>query len=261
MYKLIISTLLLTSINTFGSTVLLSYFEPFSGKSANNSKTIVSLISKNLRSRGFDVNTCELRTVYDKAHDDLLNCIGQSKDEPDIIISFGEGPCNGLRIETRAVNKNDGLTLDNDGIQYNNQSIYPNEAESLGVSLPVEKAYCSLSQEQKKSTYISHDTGSFVCNNTLYHSLRNIQIPTTFFHVPQKSCFKRSRRGSRKTSSLFSNQVVSQVATDMIKKLVEITKDAKYITQPNSIQAVKDKLKQPLNSCERSFYATLEREY
>ena len=249
--KLIIIFLLtlVCSNQIYAQSILITHYDPFGSKKANNSEKIAKLVIKELRQKNIQVKLCKLRTVYDKAYDEVLDCINSMPTRPTHLISLGEGPCVGIKIETRAVNLKNGMS-DNDGVQYSGQLIYPNENDSLGVTLPVQKAFCALPPKQRKKVYISQDAGTFVCNNVLYHSLRNLNIPSAFIHVPQTACMRRGSNSNKSLSVIIRNMIIS-----MAKEMPP------YSTQPATKQEVIQKLEQPLSPCERMFYNILKDEY
>lgn len=228
--------------------ILISYFDAFQGRSKNNSKIFAQNIQKHLASADISIQLCELRTVFDKAHDILDDCVRASDQMPDMVISLGEAGCKKMKIETRGINFDKSYGPDNDGIQRHGEEIYPGEEKYLGVTLPVEKAYCALSTKQQRSFIISQSGGSFVCNNTLYHGLRNFQIPYTFIHVPNYSCSSRKR-----------TQKLSLILSDYIKKLTQ--QGLVGIIQPKNRAEVTEMKNSLVSTCEKKFYTKLLSDY
>ncbi len=228
--------------------ILLSYFDPFGGNPTNNSETIAKKIKPLFENSEHEVTLCKLNTVYDKAHEQLLDCY-HSLDRPaDFIVSLGETGCHQIKVETRGINYDRSYGPDNDGIERFGVEIIPGAKASLGVTLPMEKAFCSLSEEDRKKVYISHSAGSFVCNNTLYLGLTKFDIPYTFIHVPNAKC-----------SSDNDNHKYAQIISDMITELA--TREQSLTAMPATKDEVKMKLNENLNSCESMFYRILRGEY
>jgi pyrrolidone-carboxylate peptidase len=228
--------------------IVVSHFDAFGGSSQNNSEFVAYELKKNLSAHGINVELCSLRTVYDKAFYSLEDCLRSQSTPIDFVISLGEANCHKITIETRGINNDKSYGPDNDGVQRNNEEIYPGEAYSLGSTLAVEKAYCSLSSTQKKKFYISASAGSFVCNNTLYHSLRNLSLPYSFIHVPKAKCSK------------MSVEEIGQYLTQYIVGLSQVSQ--KDVIQPALKNEVKELLEsQALSACEKSFYQILKGEY
>lgn len=228
--------------------ILISYFDPFQGRTNNNSAYFAKLVKANLESNEIKVSLCELRTVYDKAYDILDDCVRSSSDIPDMVISLGESGCKKITIETRGINLDKSYGPDNDGIERDNTEIYPGEEKYLGVTLPVDKAYCGLTKKQMRSIQISSSAGSFVCNNTLYHGLRNFQIPYTFIHVPNAKC-----------SSVSKNNKLGLVLSDYIANLTK--EDLVGLIQPKNISETKEQMQRSSNDCHKKFYKKLLSDY
>ena len=229
--------------------VLVTYFDPFDGKDINNSEVVAKKLNTIFNDDNVTLHLCKLRTVFDKAFDQVQDCISGLDNKPSMIISLGEAGCFGVKIETRAKNYDRSSSPDNDGINRYGTEIYPNETKTIGVSLPVEKAFCALSENQRKRVFISHSAGSFVCNNTLYHLLRNLEIPTTFLHVSERKC-------TRDESDITT---MAQTIGDMISSMSRL--DLTGPSQPSNKTEVKEILRSDLTSCERMFYNILKNEY
>lgn len=240
--------LILLSGRGFSMDILLTYFDPFDGKEINNSEIIAKKVNDQFQLSGVNLHLCKLKTVYDKAFLEIQDCISELKIAPSMVVSLGEAGCNGVKIETRAANFDQSKGPDNEGIERFKTAIYPGEPQFLGVTLPVEKAFCELSERQRKGVYISTDAGSFVCNNTLYHVLRNLSVPSTFIHVPTRKC----------TKGVDHEDMMSIIIQSMLKTF---TKYPTGYSQPSEKWMAKDILKKELSSCERTFYSILKKEY
>lgn len=229
--------------------ILVTYFDPFDGKDINNSEIMAKKLHAELNHPGIKLHLCKLRTVYDKAFSEVEDCIKSLESPPRFVVSLGEAGCVGVKIETRAINYDKSSGPDNEGIERYGSAIYPGESKTLGVTLPVQKAYCELTDDQKRGVFISKDAGSFVCNNTLYHSLRNLDIPVTFIHVPTRKC----TRGSEHEAQM------SGILQSMLKTFSK-NLDTPSV-QPANKNMVKEILKGELATCERQFYSILRKEY
>ena len=240
--------LILMSAEVYSMNVLVSYFDPFGGKSENNSEVYAKLIQQNLKKEEINIQICELRTVFDKAYDILQDCVHSQQNLPDLIISLGESGCKKITLETRGINFDKSIGPDNDGMERHSTPIIPDEEMYIGVTLPLEKAYCELASAQRRSFKISQSPGSFVCNNTLFHGLHKLDIPYTFIHVPSKSC-----TSDAKTKEL------SKDLSLYIQKLSE--QNLEGTIQPKTKSEVKKKLDENLSECETKFYKKLKKDY
>lgn len=250
MMKKFLSLVILIFVQSgYSMDVLVTYFDPFGGSEVNNSEVVAKKLKATFKDETVNLSFCQIRTIFDKGFGDVQTCIGAMDKRPGMIISLGEAGCSGIKIETRAKNYDRSYSADNDGIDRHGVPVYPGEADALGVTLPIQKAYCSLTSAQKKKVYISNDAGSFVCNNTLYHMLRNLDIPSTFIHVATKACTRRGRGISE----------MAGIIGSMISKMS--TENLSMVSQPADKFEVKELLQSSLNSCEKSFYHILKGEY
>jgi pyrrolidone-carboxylate peptidase len=168
---------------------------------------------------------------------------------PEMIISLGEAGCRNIKIETRGTNLDKSYGADNDGVSRNNELIYPNIEKYLGVTLPVEKAYCSLNNKAKRRMKISGSAGKFVCNNTLFHSLVKLDIPYTFIHVPATNCL---------SSSSSTTKLSGYLAQFLLGLSDNLSNESR---QPKNHTEIKEVLATDLSVCERSFYKKLQSDY
>lgn len=229
--------------------ILVTYFDPFDGRDINNSEIMAKKLGNEFSEPGINLHLCKLSTVYDKAFAEIQDCITSLPVPPQMIVSLGEAGCVGVKIETRAINFDKSFGADNDGIERAGSQIYVGERKSLGVTLPVNKAYCELSEDQQKGVFISQDAGSFVCNNTIYHTLRNLTIPATFIHVPTRKC----TRGAEHENEM------SGILQSMLKTFSNNLDN--LVAQPADKTMVKALLREELSSCEQKFYSILKKEY
>jgi len=240
--------LMFLSTKAFCMNILVSYFDPFDAKDNNNSEVVAKLIEENFKSKNIKLQTCKLRTVFDKAYDILQDCVNAQDVRPDLVISLGESGCKKITLETRGINLDKSIGPDNDGMERNNTLIDPTGEKYLGVTLPLEKAYCALTESQKKSFKISKSAGSFVCNNTLYNGLQKLDVPYTFIHVPGKNCT--------------SDSIIKILAKDLSDYIELLSiQTLTGVVQPKSKNEVKAKLKTKLTACEEKFYKKLKKDY
>lgn len=228
--------------------ILVTYFDPFDGKDMNNSEIMAKKVNAEFNDPNIKLHLCRLKTVFDKAYLEIQDCISDLDTPPTMVVSLGEAGCYGVKIETRAINYDRSFGADNDGIERFGTPIYPGESQALGVTLPVDKAYCELSTDLKKGVFISNNAGSFVCNNTLYHLLRNLEIPSTFIHVPTRKCTKGAEHEAQMSSILQS----------MLRSFSEKSMSG---PQPANKNEVMEILKGELSICEQNFYSILKNEY
>jgi pyrrolidone-carboxylate peptidase len=239
------------SVNSYAMKVLVTYFDPFGRSPKNNSQVIAKLVQKkfSMLDTQVELSTCQLRTVYDKAFYLLEDCIAAMDIKPDIVISLGEASCQKVRLETRARNTDSGSITDNDGILRKKHLIYPDAPKYIGSTLPLEKAYCKMEASERKNISLSKSAGSFVCNNTMYHSLFNLDIPYTFIHVPSTPCTSNRK-----------NETTSTTLAHFINKL-SLEDISSTGPQPTSKELVKKRIEDSSNNCEAAFYKKLKRAY
>lgn len=143
--------------------VVVTYFEPFGGRTTNASKEVVSLLG--------DFEIKELPVSWNKVpnyiDDILLN-------NPDYLFLVGEaGSYKEITIETTAHNISNGK--DNDGINKDNEPIISGAPDILTTQFDLSKL----------KYFISEDAGKYLCNYTYYLALSKTKnCKVLFVHLP-----------------------------------------------------------------------------
>lgn len=237
--------------------VLISGFDPFDGAGANYSEKMAKELVEKLQKKRPEIEFkfCALRTVYDKAADQLIDCARSLKYPPKFILSLGEDGCGGIQLETSPINLDRDNSADNDGIHRENEPIIPGAPPRSRINLPYHKAWCQLSDREKRFAKISNHPGSFVCNNTAYRM--SYEYPETrfgFIHVPAHNCFFLGRRSKYKKSV----QIIEKMALWLLDQDLE-----SFGAYPSSKTEVLEAL-QSLGAnaaCEKDFYLRLLKKY
>ena len=145
------------------SKIIVTYFEPFGGRTKNASKEVVSLLS------GYP--TKELPVSWSKIPaylDEILN------EKPDYLFLIGEaGSYKEITIERTAHNISNGK--DNEGVNKGNEPIIVGDKE-------VKTTLFDLS---KLTYHISDNAGKYLCNYTYYLALSKTETcKVLFVHLP-----------------------------------------------------------------------------
>ena len=142
--------------------IVVTYFEPFGGRTTNASKEVVSLLN------GFQIK--ELPVAWNRVVeniDDLLSA------NPDYLFLVGEAGSYGqITIERTAHNIANGK--DNDGVIKNDEPII-----NGGVDLKTTFEISTLPYS------ISDNAGKYLCNYTYYQTLlKTKETKALFIHLP-----------------------------------------------------------------------------
>jgi pyroglutamyl-peptidase len=161
--------------------VLVTGFEPFSGRKWNVTQEVLPFLSV----EGASLHTLVLPVTY-------AGCFLPVRKEyeafrPDLLVSLGEASYDALIVvERRARNRMLSKCADNDGVYQSGAPIEPGGPEfrygTADLSL-LRKA--SLTKEVPPLSF-SGDAGGFICNKTYYEDLRlteKTQTQAVFFHL------------------------------------------------------------------------------
>jgi pyroglutamyl-peptidase len=181
--------------------VLLSSFEKFAGSPQNTSQVIVETWLKHapeaIAGRQVEIRHVNLPVVYGKAEALLARAIDLQ--QPDIVIAFGQAGYDGFRLETTAVNLDDSVFPDNDGVVRRGVRIVEGGPETYSSQLPLERMrrwMLSLSDGSRGAdAYFSDSAGDYLCNHVFYQLMRKAaeverggrRMMAGFIHVPDKS--------------------------------------------------------------------------
>lgn len=241
---------LLLSFECFAmQSVLISGFDPFDKSRENNSQRIGRQLLEKLQKARPDVDFsyCQLRTVYDKSVQELIDCANSMKKAPDFILSLGETGCGEMKIETSAVNMDLDTSSDNDGIHRDGQPIILGAPQRIGLNLPLQRAWCKLSPWEKNFAKPSKDAGTFVCNNLSYLMASHYpEVKFGFIHVPAHGCFWRAGRNLNNALRITEKLVLEMIGEDI----------ERFTSHPASKASVKKKIK-AADACDKEFYSRL----
>ena len=145
------------------SKVIVTYFEPFGGRTTNASKEVVTLLN-NYQRKELPVSWSRIPLAVDEL---LSNC-------PDYLFLIGEaGSYKEITIEKCAHNISNGK--DNDDVTRDNEPIIPGDKEEK----------YTLFDLSKLSYHISDNAGKYLCNYTYYLALSKAKdCKILFIHLP-----------------------------------------------------------------------------
>lgn len=234
--------------------VLITGFDPFDGAAENNSRIIGRKVihELSLKNKNIEFKFCEIRTVYHKATEMILDCANSMDKFPDLIISVGESGCREPKLETRARNYLKDYSSDNDGVHYSGQIINTNLNKYFASTLDWTQAYCDLPLGAKTRLSLSNDAGTFVCNETLFNfSTKYPEINFGFIHVPAYTCDNNSK------SRTFQ---IKEVIKALVENKIRQVSPQKY-NYPTSKRSIKKLLRGELSKCHREFFTKLKKAY
>ena len=145
------------------SKTIVTYFEPFGGRTTNASREVVSLLN-GYQTKELPVSWSKIPSIIDE----LLS------NEPDYLFLVGEaGSYQEITIERIAHNISNGK--DNEGVDRNNEPIIVNGKDELLTTFDLSKL-----------TYrISDNAGKYLCNYTYYLALSlSLKTKVLFIHLP-----------------------------------------------------------------------------
>jgi pyroglutamyl-peptidase len=175
--------------------IVLTHFDPFSGRVFNNSKFIAEDFKK-AASNFFDIHLCELPTSFARSILAFEDCLKNAPGSPAFVLSLGETGCM-LKVEHRAINFRKVTEPDNDRASPRG-AIIPTDKDFKGMTYPLEEMYCSLSATDRASVFLSSDAGTFVCNDLAYKVLTSHpELSYGFIHVPTYSCRNRVEQSKK----------------------------------------------------------------
>lgn len=157
--------------------ILLTYFEPFGGKTTNTTMKVSEYIN--------GVDKILLPVSYERAVKELL--VGYNKYKPDYIISLGEAQRSGkIEIEKFAHNIKGASLPDNDGVLVENELITEGP-----LALTPNKDIFEITKTLQNEGYpviVSHTAGGFICNLVMYNTLtlkeNGLLKDAAFIHLP-----------------------------------------------------------------------------
>ena len=142
--------------------VVVTYFEPFGGRTTNASKEVVSLL--NYQTKQLPVSWSKISSYLDEI---FIN-------EPDYLFLVGEaGSYKSITVERTAHNISNGI--DNEGVNKDNEEIIKGDKESKNAVFDLSKL----------PYLISDNAGKYLCNYVYYLALSKAkQCKVLFIHLP-----------------------------------------------------------------------------
>ena len=178
--------------------VLLTGFEPFDGASYNISKEIVTEISK-LDIINFEIES-KILTVDEKGSKYVSELIIEK--EYDCVLQLGfSKKAKAINLETQAINKIHMTIEDNSKRQIHNKKIDMFAKSKFVSTVNVE----GFLEKESPEISLSSDAGTFVCNESYFHTLNTIfsqelcdrfgrKLPCLFIHLPSNEYVPISRQ-------------------------------------------------------------------
>lgn len=233
-------------------TILITSFEPFSGAVKNSTKFVSEIIQQQLGKKKFNVQTCVLPVVFDKATVIAKNCYEQMNPKPSLVISLGESGCN-IKIETAAQNVDyNPSTPDNAGNIRVAQPILSGGPDSVSFDSFVADMYCSLSEKNRSKLEVSNSPGGFVCNNTAYQLglyFQQMNQLYTFIHIPSHLCEnEKSHKIAKKTVETLTEMIGelpmfrNKISFNQVCPILPATTEA-LLDYKNILQTLQDESK------------------
>ncbi len=192
--------------------VVVTAFDPFGGKTHNNSWALAQLLPGLLPAA--DIVLCELPTSYERAPKAFAECLQHSGAQDPLVISLGEGPCT-VKWETRARNRNHDRGPDNDGVSRRWQSIERSGPSYVGLRANYASWWCALSEQERKLVTVSGNADTFVCNHLAYLTARSYpELAATFVHVPSTQCELRQPGLTQRSAALLAKLIAHELASE-----------------------------------------------
>lgn len=160
--------------------ILVTAFEPFGNRDINASDTVLWNLPDRIGE--YIVYKKVLPVVFGKA----AAAVADQTDDYAFIFLLGEAGRETVTPETTARNIRSAGIPDNDGNMPVNQKIDDDGPEYYNTAIPVGEIVDSMKAEGY-TIGISHDAGTFVCNDTFYLVGTGNTIPVDFIHVPAAS--------------------------------------------------------------------------
>lgn len=154
--------------------ILLTYFEPFDGRSTNVSRLVVENVKKEIE----HLDLLSIPVSWEKSFSTIETVINNY----DYIILCGEAKSrNETMMEYIAINLMNASIPDNDGIIKENQKISDVEAYVTNIDI--------FEISKKTNVKVSLSAGSYLCNYLYYKTLKYIEnnmlkTKCVFVHFP-----------------------------------------------------------------------------
>ena len=165
--------------------ILITAFEPFGGESINPALEAVKRLPNEIDS--FTIAKAQLPVVYRKSIDVLYEALKTEK--PFAVICVGQaGGQPDIRIERVAINIDDTMSPDNDGVILVDTPIFEDAPAAYFATLPIKTTIDNL-KESGIPASISNSAGTYVCNHVMYAALHYAaqhqpEMKAGFVHIP-----------------------------------------------------------------------------
>lgn len=165
---------------------LITGFEAFLSRKRNPSMEVLPLIEKACQT--FEIKTLVLPVVFDEVFEQVKHEIDVF--QPDVVLHLGLAENrNKIALERVAINVSDARGADNKGQMPSDEQIIKTGENAYFSTIPLRQYEQALLKEGIPA-YISNSTGTYVCNNLLYHTLhyaKTMQLDNLqagFIHLP-----------------------------------------------------------------------------
>jgi len=166
--------------------ILVTGFAAFPGVRSNPSATLMAALEKK-RDRFARLGICFETRVLPVAYEGLASRLAalNAETRPDAILHFGVAArrrC--ISIETRAHNRANPRAPDAQGERPRSNVLSFEGPETISVRIPAAQIAAQI-RRAGIAVEVSHDAGAYLCNATLYETLRTHKdLPAGFVHVP-----------------------------------------------------------------------------
>ncbi len=203
--------------------VLLTAFGSFPGAPVNPTMAIARMVGRRHGRRfarlGIELRTAELPVVYAGAETRAAALIAQMK--PDVVLHLGlAGRRKRLSFETRARNRLSVLHPDAARRRAGRLLVEPDGPSALAARAPVARCVRAIAAAGAACAP-SIDAGDYLCNQTLYASLRSAAPMVAFVHVPKPRRLRGPHRAPRASIPL------PRMAEGIAAAIVEMARDAR----------------------------------
>ena len=179
--------------------VLLTAFGSFPGAPVNPTMAIAQLVERRhgrrLARLGLGLQTAVLPVVYEDAEGRIASLIAQLA--PDVVLHLGlAARRKRLCLEARARNRLSVLHPDAERRRAGRLLIEPGGPLSRASRAPVARCVAGVTRAGAACAR-SIDAGDYLCNQTLYASLRSNAPMVAFLHVPKPRRMRAPRKSVR----------------------------------------------------------------
>ena len=166
--------------------ILVTGFGPFPGVTDNPSDDLMRALEarrEHFKQLGILLEARTLAVVYEGLATRLSALVRETA--PDAILHFGVATRRKtISVETRAHNRRHPRAVDAQGAQPDSAILHIDGPATIGVQIPAAKIASRICSAGI-AALTSRDAGRYLCNATLYETLRaQPQLPAGFIHIP-----------------------------------------------------------------------------